>query len=724
MLFVALRSRVWRVVFVLASLVSSGGAMALGVEYDRVVDVTGLPGPVACAAMQDALNDALGGAVASRRILIRGSLGTREAPVDFSMFHDAGRRGTSERDWPYAVCHAFWPSIDTTPGSGVVGGYPDPLLGRLISEGRATGRSTPSSIDFEAERCHSFSIDRKLAIVASGRGEGQIRWVAGCETRKRARVEPDWDEAPDATSTIRIVALPQMDFGVMDLEVEYDLEVHYLNSPAQKEGQYGVFADMGLGCYFSGEPGPSADSGGCSPLIVDGLHRRGRIRVHEYGRRDDDLACVPTWLDDDRLTNRPFSIIWQAFGPGVLRGSDDVRLEVIGEGDRDNIGVVAFHTWSKDFRGWRINRIGTALWIGGSLNDTLYDPYLVGNEFGVVVGANEPWGAGFPRWKECYSGFCNPFATDMVAMNFRGGVVEGNTCGNFVMFGGYSGDVDRTFIETGARGSPTYAGHSVIVGAGICDGRTGRSERQDRDRAGQVCGDDRDCPGECVISSGEKRTFAFQWNASMVYNRESPEWFAFVLGKGTRAEYLDPSRSQVQNIRVLGGGFGGERGHPELGTPNGEGLYFFASDGASALMDADDAIGGQHTDHLPPYDHYVSMASKDFERVIEHPAPGRYALGRFMRRATCTGGSVSVIGPVDSSAAWTIRAQPAGSGPAFELIEGGRIARGTHVDDWIRAADLSHPFVPARALASLEISSVTGSPEALVVSLRCFEDKR
>ena len=92
--------------------------------------------------------------------------------------------------------------------------------------------------------------------------------------------------------------------------------------------------------------------------------------------------------------NRDYSIIWQALGPAVTRGSDDTELLIFGDGDRDNVGVLLFNTWTKDFRRWRIRGIGTGLWIAGSLNNTLYDPYIAGNEFGVVVGSNEAWGTG------------------------------------------------------------------------------------------------------------------------------------------------------------------------------------------------------------------------------------------------------------------------------------------------------------------------------------------
>ena len=96
---------------------------------------------------------------------------------------------------------------------------------------------------------------------------------------------------------------------------------------------------------------------------------------------------MPTWIDADSLTNRSHSIIWQGYGQGVQRGSDTVRFDLVGQGDRDNIGVVAVQTWSKDFEGWRVKNVGTGVWISGSLNDTLYDPYLTGNDFGVVIGA-------------------------------------------------------------------------------------------------------------------------------------------------------------------------------------------------------------------------------------------------------------------------------------------------------------------------------------------------
>ncbi|MDG2051215.1 MAG: hypothetical protein P8M78_13745 [Myxococcota bacterium] len=693
--------------------------------YDVVVDVTGRPGRAACEAMQAALNPALEGRNVTRRVLIRGQLGTPSRPVDYTMFHNEGRAGAGGRAWPYGVCHAFWPIPDGRSEDAIVNGYPDPLQGRVVTEGAVSARSTASTVSFEERLCRQFSIDRKLAIVKSGTGAGQIRRVTGCDSETTASISPDWVTVPDASSHVAVVAHRIQSFGQVDLYVDYDLEVHYRNDEKQGPGEYGVFADMGLGCYFVGDYSPAGRGANCPMSIFDGLHRAGRITIHEYGRRDDGKDCVPTWIAADGLTNRPYSIIWQAYGQGVQRGSDSVRFDLVGQGDRDNIGIIASQTWSKDFEGWRVKKVGTGLWISGSLNDTIYDPYFTENEFGVVVGANTAWGSGFPRWKNCYTGFCAPFVKASVGFNIRGGVVEGNTCGNFVMFGGYSGEVDRTFIETAGRNSPGYAGHSVLVGAGVCDQKPGRSPRQGRDRKGQACADDRDCPGQCQVDGRSKRSYGFQWDASLVSNRGSSDWFAFVLGKGTRSEFLKQPDASVQNIRVMGSGFGGETGHPELKTSGSEGLYFFASPGASVRMDADDAIGTRAADHLPAYDYYVSMASRDLRRFIENPKAGRYPLGRFPRRATCTGGEVVVSGDKAGAVDWSIWIKPQPKrrpGKPYELIEGGRLTR-SKAPDIFRADQISRPFVPLGAEAWLDISSVRGTPSDLTLEFRCWEDK-
>ncbi len=55
---------------------------------------------------------------------------------------------------------------------------------------------------------------------------------------------------------------------------------------------------------------------------------------------------------------------------------------------------------------------------------------------------------------------------------------------------------------------------------------------------GMVCGDDRDCGGTCEVNTEAKRAYTFQWDASLVYNRGDPRWFAFMLGKGTGRRYL------------------------------------------------------------------------------------------------------------------------------------------------------------------------------------------
>ena len=697
-------------------------------SYDAIVDVTGKTGSVACAEMQAALNPALGGRHVSRKVLIRGQLGTARRPVDFTMFRNEGASGAGGRPWPYGVCHAFWPVPNGVAGEGIVNGYPDPLRGRVVREGDASALSTPSTVVFKKRLCQNFSIDRKLAIVQSGRGQGQVRRLDGCDSETVARVVPDWETTPDASSRVAIVAHRIQGFGQMDLHVDYDLEVHYRNDEKQGQGEYGVFADMGMACYFVGDYSPNGSGANCPMVILDGVHRSGHISIFEYGRRDDGEDCAPTWIDSENLTNRSHSIIWQAYGQGVQRGSDSVRLDLVGQGDRDNVGVVAAQTWSKDFHGWRIKRIGTGVLLSGSLNNTLHDPYVAGNEFGVVVGANEPWGSGFPRWKNCFTGFCEPFSKPAVGFNFRGGVVEGNACGNFVMFGGYAGEVDRTFIETASRGASNYAGHSVLVGAGVCDAKAGRSQRQGLERSGRVCADDLDCAGTCLVDPKSKRTYAFQWDASLVSNRGSSDWFAFVLGKGTRAEYLKQPDAAVQNIRVMGSGFGGESGVSDLKSRAGRGLYFFPTQGASVRMDADDAIGTRASDHLPPYDYYVSMESRDLERFIERPSPGRYALGRFPRRATCTGGEVSIHGDGNPGVAWTIKVQPESPAgrrarPPFELIKGGRVAVTSGVSNRFQSADFSRPFVPHGAEAWLEISSVRGAPRDFSLEVRCWEDK-
>ena len=151
-------------------------------SYDAVVDVTGRPGPAACEAMQAAINPALEGRGISRRVLIRGQLGTPSRPVDFTIFHNEGKSGASGRPWPYGVCHAFWPIPDLDSGSAIVNGYPDPLQGRVVTEGAVGVGSTASTVTFRERLCRQFSIDRKLAVVKSGKGAGQIRRVAGCQS--------------------------------------------------------------------------------------------------------------------------------------------------------------------------------------------------------------------------------------------------------------------------------------------------------------------------------------------------------------------------------------------------------------------------------------------------------------------------------------------------------------------------------------------------------------
>lgn len=685
--------------------------------YDRVVDVTGMTGPKACAAMQGALNSALAPDEPKAHILFRGQLGSPDRPVDFTMFQNKGAQGFSGKPWPYSVCHAFWPIHNAREGEGVVDGYPDPLFPRIVRSGRTEPSGEAATVRFREPICKDFSFDRKQAFIASGRGAGQMRFISSCRTERVAEVQPAWDVPPDGSSVVEVIDWRNYWFGQVDLYVTYDLDVYYENNTAQKVGQHGIFADVGMHCYFVGAPRASRNPHGCPAQIHDGIHRTGRITIHEKGRRDDGLDCRPTWLAEDGLTNRPFSVVWQALGPGVVRGTNTVAIDIVGEGDRDNVGVIALNNWTKDFRRWRVKRIGTGVWISGSLNNTLYDPYLTGNEFGLVVGANERWGAGMPRWQECQTGVCASWAKDSTTMNVRGGVIEGNRCGNFVMFGGYGGEVDRTFIETGAKGSPTYLGHSVLVGAGVCDSDRAPSPRQGMDRALMVCGDDLDCGGVCDVNAEARRAYTFQWDASLVYNREDPRWFAFMLGKGTRREHLVYDKAEHNNIRVSGAGFGGEM----FGGKRD--FYFYPSAGAAVAIDADAASGLSMNFVLPAYDHYVSMPSRDLEAVIRAPADGRYLLGRLQRRATCTEGAFMLVGGRLPSAHWTVKHGRSLAERGTELIAGGRSVAGSNAESIFGVSDLAEPYVPEGSAVWLEVENLRGQPDELGFSMRCWEDK-
>ena len=694
------------------------GSSRAEADYDVVVDVTGMDGRDACRAMQGALNKGLtDNRSGGWHVLLKGRLGSAESPANFSMFHNTGKEGASGKAWPYSVCHAFWPIRNANEGEGVVEGYPDPFYPRVLKSSKAIAFPDSQKVKFRDPICESFVFGRIRAEIVSGQGEGQMRLITGCDSSTVAAIESEWEAPPDSSSTIRLIDWHNPRLEELDLRVHYDLDVFYENSAAQAAGEYGVFADVGLHCYFTGAPRGGDVHRGCLTRAADGIQRSGRIRIREIGQRDDGEDCRPTWPGRARLMNRDYSIIWQALGPAVTRGSDDTELLIFGDGDRDNVGVLLFNTWTKDFRRWRIRGIGTGLWIAGSLNNTLYDPYIAGNQFGVVVGSNEAWGTGWPRWESCFSGNCDPAENHWTGMTFRGGVVEGNSCGNFVMFGGYSGEVDRTFVEPGYKDSPLYAGHSILVGAGVCDGNTASSPRQKVDRAGRVCGDDQDCGGVCVVNDQAKRTYSFNWDAVVAGNRGDSRWYSFMLGKGTQANYLRWWGPPRPHIRVAGAGLGGESGH---GKPD---LKFYAAKNAQQPIDVGEVRSVRSGSVLPAYGHYVGMPRHDLQLTIPNPASGVYELGELMDRSTCTEAGVALSGGTPVTGRWSIRHGSASRSSGLELIEGGSPlpGRGRVVD--VGAPGIDNPYVDAGSRVWLELSVLAGKSQELRVSLRCWDDQ-
>lgn len=714
------RIRAWKYLFfsliILAACLPQSARAIAGADYDVVVDVTGLPGAEACQSMQAALNDALAGRrVGGKRVLIQGSLGTPEDPADFSMFQNKGEQGAGEKPWPYSVCHAFWPIVNAKTGEGVVDGYPDPFSPIVLRTGKARQHQDKGIVVFADDQCHNFVFNRKRAYIVSGTGAGQMRRITGCPSRRIGTLEKEWDTPPDSTSLVQVLDWRNPRAHEVDLHVHYELDVHYKNSPKQQAGEYGVFADVGLHCYFMGALEGGDRQKGCLSLISDGIHRSGTITVREYGQRDDGYECRPTWPARHRLMNRDYSIVWQALGPGVLRGSDDTALYIKGDGDRDNVGVLLFQTWTKDFKRWRIGGIGTGLWIAGSLNNTLYDPYIALNDFGVVVGSNEAWGAGWPRWDQCFTGNCEPNTGHQTGLSFRGGVVEGNQCGNFVMFGGYSGEVDRTFLETGMKGTKTYAGHSVLVGAGVCDFSRGPSRRQGKDRSRRVCGDDDDCGGVCVVNSQARRKFEFAWDAVMASNRADPRWYSFMLGKGTQASHVYPVL-QGSNIRVTGKGFGGEYGH---GSPA---LDFYPSEGAALGVNASAALGKSSDTVLPAYDYYVDMPYRDLAVTIPRPKTGVYGLGTLMAASTCTRAVAESRGKSRALGRWSLWYGKNQGKAGTEMAVGGKpLPRGT-ISSELKAGDFDNAYLPRDSKVWLVISDLMGDSAEMTVTLRCWDD--
>jgi hypothetical protein len=686
-------------------------------QYDTIVDVTGMKGPNACKAMQAAINDGLTGyESAQRKVLIRGQLGSAKAPADFSMFHNPGAEGASGRAWPYSVCHAFWPIVNTRDGEGVVNGYPDPFFPGVLRTSQAITVNRRDQLGLEDPICENFVFNRIRAKIVAGTGQGQMRRIVECNSEKLATVEGEWETPPDSTSQVRFIDWRNPRLHEVNLLVHYDLEVFYENSNAQGAGEYGVFADVGLHCYFMGAARPGKLHRGCLTELKDGIHRSGRIRIREIGRRDDGLECRPTWPSQARLLNRDYSIVWQAFGPGVLRGTDDTELLISGDGDLDNIGVLLFQTWAKDFRRWRINGIGTALWIAGSLTNTLFDSYFFNNEFGVVVGSNEEWGTGWPRWKSCFTGNCDPESYEWTGMNLHGGVVEGNRCGNFVMFGGFGGDVTRTFMETGAKDSPTYAGHSVIVGAGVCDSNPQPSPRQKANRSGRICGDDKDCGGSCTVNDGTRRGYGFRWDAVLAGNRGDSRWFAFMLGKGTQSRFLKDHGAARPFIRLLGGSLGGEYGH---GHPA---PYFYASEGAAQSLDVGAMQFAGSGTLLPAYDHYMGMPPKDLDLVLRNPASGYHFIGRLLSRSTCTQVTMSVDQKGSPYGRWTILHGKGRHSLGLALIDGGRTFPLDGSPVTIKSTDFDHPYVAEQSELWLKIGSASPMPEEIRLTLRCWTD--
>ncbi|MAI81126.1 MAG: hypothetical protein CL917_19450 [Deltaproteobacteria bacterium] len=694
---------------------------ALGsLSFDTVVDVTGMPGHKACRAMQAALNESLaGGSTKSpkRRVLIKGSLGTAEDPVDFSMFHNAGAKGAGGKAWPYSVCHAFWPITNSKKGEGVIDGYPDPLFAHVLNKSKIQKSTEPDLIEFKDPICKNFSLNEKQALIASGAGAGQMRQITKCESEYQARLDGDWATPPDSTSVVHIATWRKRQNAAMNLHVVYDLDVYYRNDENQKKGEFGVFTDVGLHCYFHGSSRAGKENLICPSQIGSGLHRSGEVRIVEYGQRDNGQECAPTWPVQDQLLNRDYAVVWQALGPGLVKGSDTTSLYIFGDGDRDNVGVLLFQTWTKDFQRWRIRGIGTGLWVAGSLNNTLYDGYIAQNKFGVVIGSNEDWGTGWPRWNQCFTKNCEPDKKASTAISFRGGVVEGNTCGNFVMYGGYHGEVDRTFIEPGYKGSSKYKGHSVLVGAGVCDSSTQLSPRQKADRAGFTCGDDQDCGGVCEVNANAKRDYSFAWDAALVSNRADPRWHAFMLGKGTQAKYLKTSSPAARHIRVTGNGFGGETNHGE------KDFYFFPSKGAAVGMDTSGANGKQASRLLPAYDAYVSMPFRDLSANISEPRTQKYSLGTLLRRSTCTEVLMSTHGS---------NRQPEGRWNLFygknQFKGGARINKraekipGSQTVLKLKVSDLEQPYISAQSQVWIDIESLPTGVKNMEITMRCWEN--
>ena len=55
------------------------------------------------------------------------------------------------------------------------------------------------AVAFDDPVCRGFSVDRKQVQIVSGRGKGQLRWLAACEDERLGRVDPPWETPPDAT---------------------------------------------------------------------------------------------------------------------------------------------------------------------------------------------------------------------------------------------------------------------------------------------------------------------------------------------------------------------------------------------------------------------------------------------------------------------------------------------------------------------------------------------
>jgi hypothetical protein len=285
------------------------------------------------------------------------------------------------------------------------------------------------------------------------------------------------------------------------------------------------------------------------------------------------------------------------------------------------------------------------------------------------------------------------------------------------MFGGYSGEVDRTFIETGYKDSPLYAGHSIIVGAGVCDANRAPSPRQKVDRSERVCGDDQDCGGVCVVNDQAKRSYAFNWDAVVANNRGDPRWYSFMLGKGTQASYLRWWSAPRPHIRVGGGGLGGEYGH---GKPD---LYFYASENAEQPIDVGAIRSVAPATVLPAYEHYVGMPQRDLQLTVPNPTSGVHELGGLMDRSTCTQVRISLSGGAPLLGRWFIRHGAAAGGAGLELIEGGSPLPGRHRLVEVGAQGFDNPYVDAHSRVWLELSVLAGKVKELSVSLRCWKDQ-